>query len=86
MKKLSKALFTVLFFTLYFPIQAQVNPPGPSCFGGPTTIQDGEPCCLSPGACGPTCPTCVPVPLNGETSMLLIAGLFLGVIVLKRQS
>ena len=85
MKKLFKTLFIVLFFTLYFPAQAQVNPPGPSCFGGPTTIQNGQPCCLSPGACGATCPTCVAIPLNGETPMLLIAGLFLGVIEFKRQ-
>lgn len=35
-------------------------------------------CCPTPGACGPTCPDCTPVPLDGGLSALLIAGVAFG--------
>jgi hypothetical protein len=36
------------------------------------------PCCPTPGACGPTCPDCTPVPLDGGLSALLFAGVAYG--------
>ena len=35
-------------------------------------------CCPVPDACGPTCPTCPPVPIDGGLGALLIAGVAYG--------
>ena len=36
-------------------------------------------CCYLPGICGPLCPTCTEIPLDGGLSALLIAGVAYGV-------
>lgn len=61
-------------------ILAQINPPNNCTFPG-GCCPDGLPPAFCPG-----CPPCVPVPLNNELILLLIAGLGLGYYYLKKRN
>ena len=65
-------IFIVLFLGLMiFPnVELLAQCTGP--------VGDGGDCCAVPPLCGPTCPPCTPVPLDGGLSALLIAGVAFG--------
>ncbi|MDB4534086.1 hypothetical protein N9242_04370 [Vicingaceae bacterium] len=68
-RKILNTFLLFLFLSISQAI-AQVNPPG-GCPGGCCPV--GSP----PGFCPAGCPDCPGVPLNGELTLLLIAGLSL---------
>ncbi len=68
MKKIHYIFFLAFFGLMLLPsidIVAQCFPPQFTC-------------CPVAGACGPACPTCTPVPLDGGLGALLIAGVAYG--------